>query len=134
MFVDACALVAVFAKEPAASAYEKAIDDAPDPWTTAFAIFETVLVLARPGLLGTDYQATLQVVLRYLSDREVALRELGAPEEVLRNAVSVAERHGVSKRALSAFDCFHYAAAKTAGSSMLTLDKLLRDTDVPTLP
>ena len=36
--------------------------------------------------------------------------------------------------ALSNFDCFHYAYAKAADEPMLTLDKLLRATDLKTLP
>jgi ribonuclease VapC len=48
--------------------------------------------------------------------------------------VSVAERHGLGKRYLSNFDCFHYAHAKAAGAPMLTLDRLLRETDIETLP
>lgn len=134
MFVDACAIISVFADEADAALYENAIDEADDPWTTALAVFEAVLVLARPNQLAVSYADALDVVLDYLSRRSIALRELGDPGEVLRHAVSLAERHGVSKKALSSLDCFHYAAAKTARSPMLTLDNLLRDTDVPTLP
>lgn len=134
MFVDACAIVSVFAGEPEAATYETAIDGSDDPWTTALAVFEAVMVLARPSQLGVGYVDALDVVLRYLDERCIALRELGDPKAVLQNAVALAVRHGVSKKTLSAFDCFHYASAKTAGSPMLTLDRLLRDTDVPTLP
>ena len=48
--------------------------------------------------------------------------------------MAVAEKHGIGKRALSNFDCFHYAHAKVAGAALLTYDRLLRETDVPTLP
>ena len=53
---------------------------------------------------------------------------------LLAHAVAVAERHGIGKRALSNFDCFHYAYAKAAGAPLLTLDKRLRQTDAPTEP
>ena len=49
-------------------------------------------------------------------------------------AVAVAEAHGVGKRELSNFDCFHYAYAKAAGEPLLTLDRRLRATDVETRP
>jgi ribonuclease VapC len=62
------------------------------------------------------------------------LRETGAPRDVLHHAVAAAERHGIGRRALSNFDCFHYAFAKAGGIPLLTLDRLLRETDVPTLP
>ena len=46
----------------------------------------------------------------------------------------MAEKHGVGKRALSNFDCFHYAYAKTTNEPLLTLDERLRATDVVTRP
>jgi ribonuclease VapC len=46
----------------------------------------------------------------------------------------VAEQSGLGKRHLSNLDCFHYAHAKAAGVPLLTLDRLLRDTDAETLP
>lgn len=134
MFIDACALVAIFSKEADAAAYESAIDEAATAWTTAIAVFETVLVLARPEKLGLSVEAIYDILIGYLEYREIELKELGPPQEILKHALLVAVRHGVSRKKLSAFDCFHYAAAKTAGSPILTLDKLLRDTDVPTLP
>ncbi len=74
------------------------------------------------------------VVVEWLDARRIALREAGSPRDVLAHAVSVAERHGIAKRHLSNFDCFHYAHAKQMGAPLLTLDWLLRDTDVGTLP
>ncbi len=68
----------------------------------------------------------------WLGARDIALREPGRPPDVLAFAVAVAEKHGLGKRALSNFDCFHYAYAKATGAEMLTLDRLLRATDVKT--
>lgn len=134
MFLDACALVSVLSKEPEAPVYQDAIDRAEVRWTTALAAFEAILVLARPNKFGVSFSEVEAVVLEYLSEKRIELRDAGAPETVLRNAVTVADRYGAGKKKLSTLDCFHYAAAKTAGSPMLTLDKLLRETDVPTLP
>ena len=64
----------------------------------------------------------------------LSLREPASPREVLSYAVAVAEKHGLGKRHLSNFDCFHYAHAKAAGVPLLTLDRLLRETDIETLP
>lgn len=135
MFVDACVIVAILADEPEAAAYGAALDDSsPPPWTSALAAFEAVLVLARPERLNLSYRDSELFVLDFLKRQQIELKDIGAPETVLRNAVMVADRHGTGKKKLSTLDCFHYAAAKTAGSPMLTLDKLLRETDVPTLP
>jgi ribonuclease VapC len=46
----------------------------------------------------------------------------------------VAEKHGIGRRALSNFDCFNYAYAKACGVPLLTLDRLLRQSDVATEP
>ena len=135
MFVDACAIVALLADEPEAASYAAALDESPSaPWTSALAVFEAILVLARPSQLDLDYAQTQAVVVCFLKRRSIALRELGDPEAVLNNAVAVADRHGAGRKSLNIPDCFHYASAKTTGSPMLTLDRLLRDTDVPTLP
>ncbi|PZQ11933.1 MAG: PIN domain-containing protein [Ancylobacter novellus] len=134
MFIDACAIVSVLSNEPEADGYKAAIDRADAPWTSALAAFEAVLVLARPGKLGVGYSIVHELMLLYFAERGIALKQLGDPKEVLRNAVTAAERHGSGRKKLSTFDCFHYAAAKAAGSPMLTLDRLLRETDVPTLP
>lgn len=134
MFLDACALVSVLSKEPEGPSYEDAIDRAEVRWTTALAAFEAILVLARPNKFGVRFSEVEAVMLEFLLEKRIELRDAGAPEAILRNAVMVADRHGTGKKKLSTLDCFHYAAAKAAGSPMLTLDKLLRETDVPTLP
>jgi len=134
MFVDACALVSIFSKEPEAEAYASAIARSKAPWTTPLAAFEAILVLARPTKLNVGYLTAYDLVTSYLADREIALTDLGDARDVLLNAVMAADRYGSGRKRLSTFDCFHYAAAKIAGSPMLTLDRLLRDTDVPTLP
>ena len=72
--------------------------------------------------------------LAKLEPRDIALRDPPLPGRVLAHAVAVADRHGVGQRALSNFDCFHYAYAKTAGEPLLTLDRLLRSTDAETKP
>ena len=62
------------------------------------------------------------------------MREPTSPHEVLSHAGAGAERQGLGKRYLSNCDCFHYAHAKAAGAPMLTLDGLLRETDIEPLP
>lgn len=134
MFVDACAVIAILAREADAEAYQAALDRAPDPFMSPLAAWEAVLVLARPDQMNCSFSQALRVVTRWLDANDVALRDGTHPQDVLSHAVLVAESHGIGKRALSNFDCFHYAHAKAAGAPLLTLDRLLRETDVTTVP
>jgi ribonuclease VapC len=74
------------------------------------------------------------VVVEWLDARGIDLQEASAPRDVLAHAVGVAEKYGIGRRALSNFDCFHYAHAKAAGVPLLTLDQHLQQTDLSTRP
>ena len=134
MFVDACAIVSILAREETANAYRHALDSASDPFTSPLAAWEAILVLSRPGSLDCRFSDAARVVVEWLDMNSIALRDPGDPRDVLAHAVAVAEAHGVGKRGLSNFDCFHYAHAKVADAPLLTLDRLLRETDAETLP
>ncbi|HEY0125023.1 MAG TPA: type II toxin-antitoxin system VapC family toxin [Rhizobium sp.] len=134
MFVDACAIVSMMAGEDTASAYEAALLDATSPSTSALAAWEAIIVLSRPDQLNCRYSEAEGAVLEWLDARNIRLQEPDAPRRVLSFAVAVAEKHGLGRRHLSNFDCFHYAYAKAMGAPLLTLDQLLRETDVDTVP
>jgi ribonuclease VapC len=134
MYVDACAIVSLVAREDSASAYAEALAGAADPWTSMLAAWEATIVLSRPGQLNCAFRQAERVVVEWLEERNIALRESGRPREVLALAVAVAEKHGLGKRALSNLDCFHYAYAKAADDPILTMDRLLRATDAEALP
>lgn len=134
MFIDACAIVSIFADEDSAPAYEQALASAEAPFTSALAAWEAIIVLSGPDQLNCSYLDAHAVVTEWLDLRNIALRENASPLDTLRLAIEVAQKHGIGKRALSNFDCFHYAYAKVAGTPLLTLDTLLRQTDVATLP
>lgn len=129
MFVDACAIVSIMAGEETAPAYEAALARADSPFTSAMAAWETIIVLSRPDQLDCRYSDAETVVTEWLDARGIEIRETTAPRAVLAYAVEVAEKHGVGRRALSNFDCFHYAYARVAEAPILTLDRLLRQTD-----
>jgi ribonuclease VapC len=134
MYVDACVIVSLIAREDSASAYAGALSGVADSWTSPLAAWEATIVLSRPGQLHCSFAKAERVVVEWLEERNIALREPERPREVLALAVAVAEKHGVGKRALSNFDCFHYAYAKSADTPILTLDRILRATDPKTLP
>ena len=134
MYLDACAIVALIAGEATAPAYAEALAGARDPWTSPLAAWEAIIVLSRPDTLDCPFSAAERVVVEWLEARDIKLRAPKDPREVLAHAVAVAETHGLGKRALSNFDCFHYAFAKAAGAPILTLDRLLRETEAETRP
>lgn len=134
MFVDACAIISILAREDTAEAYQSALTGASGPFTSALAAWEAVIIMARPDQLDCSYTEAEGVVVSWLETNGIALREHLDPRTVLAHAVAVAQTHGVGKRALSTFDCFHYAQARAAGTPLLTLDRLLQQTDVETLP
>ena len=134
MFVDACAIVSILTEEDTSRAYETALATASEPFTSSLAAWEAVMVLARADKVDCGLTAASQIVLAWLDRNAIQLRDIDRPRELLAHAVAVAEAHGLGKRALSNFDCFHYAHAKAAGVPLLTLDRLLRQTDVLTLP
>ncbi|WP_298673099.1 type II toxin-antitoxin system VapC family toxin [uncultured Sphingomonas sp.] len=134
MFIDACAIISIFANEETAPAYDRAIMAAEAPYTSALAAWEAIIVLSRPDQLDCPYIEAHALVTEWLALRNIELRECPLPADALLYAVEVAQEHGIGKRKLSNFDCFHYAHAKVAGTPLIALDRLLRDTDIVTLP
>lgn len=134
MFVDACVIISLMAGEDSAAAYDAELEKAEAPFTSPLAAWEAIIAMSRADQLDCPYTATEALVVAWLDERRIDIREPGSPREVLAHAVAVAEKHGLGKRHLSNFDCFHYAHAKTAGAPLLTLDRLLRQTDAETLP
>jgi len=80
-----------------------------------------------------DVGQAVRIVLYWLDGFAVDLRQSCPPREVLKHAPSAAGKYGLGKRALSNFNCFHFAYAKAAGLPVLTLDHLLGDTDLQTV-
>jgi ribonuclease VapC len=135
MFVDACALVAILSGEPEAPAYAEALRQAEAPFTSPLAAFEAIVILARPQKFGTTLTRAQALVQDFLQERAITLRWPSAPEaELLAAALAVAQDKGLGKRHLSAFDCFHYAQARTEGAVLLTLDQILRSAGGPVAP
>lgn len=134
MFVDACAIVSMMAGEDTAPAYGAALARAEQPFTSPMAAWEAIIILSAPRQLDCRYSEAEAAVVEWLDARGIELRDAPSARDVLAFAVDVAEKHGIGRRALSNFDCFHYAHAKAGGVPLLTLDALLRQTDVAVEP
>ncbi len=79
------------------------------------AAWEAIITLSWTDQLDCRYSDAEAAVVEWLDARGIELREAPSPREVLSFAVDVAEKHGIGRRALSNFDCFHYAHAKAGG-------------------
>ncbi len=134
MFIDACVIVAIMADEDTTHAYEGALATSTQAFTSPMAAWEAIIVLSRSEKLNCRYNDAEVAVVRWLDARNIEIRETGAPRESLSLAVAAAQFYGIGKRRLSNFDCFHYAHAKTSQQPLLTMDRLLRETDVEFLP
>jgi ribonuclease VapC len=135
MFIDACAIVSILSDEPDAEAYAAALRLDDQPFTSALAAWEAIMILARPEKFGVPHAASLAIVSEFLAARGIALKHGDAsPETLLELAVQAAAGNGAGAGKLSGFDCFHYAWAKAGDGQMLTLDARLRATDLRTQP
>ena len=99
MFVDACAIVSVMAGEETAPAYETALAQSDAPFTSAMAAWEAIIVLSRPDQLNCRYSEAQAVVTEWMDARGIDLREATDARTVLANAIAVAEKHGIGRRA-----------------------------------
>lgn len=134
MYVDARAIIAMIAGEPQAEKCEAALAKARDAFTSPLAAFEAIMLLSRKDQLDCSYKQAELVVTEWLAARNIELRNPASPARLLSLAVSAAQEHGVGRKALTSFDCFHYAYAKAARRPLMTLESRLRETDVEAAP
>ena len=134
MFVDAAAMVAVLSLEAEAERCLNAISAASAPFTSPIAVWEATLSLARPNKLSLPLAASQQLVMRFLDERGIDLRDLPPPPEAAALSLEAAQRFGSGKRRLNLADCFHYACARHHNVPILSTDGEFRLTDLATVP
>jgi ribonuclease VapC len=118
MFVDASAIIAILTREPDSDRLADLLDGAPEPFTSPVAIFEAVLGICRKRQ-ATVEQATVEVG-RFLETAGIRTVPVTPSDGVI--ALQAASRFGKGRghpAQLDLGDCFAYALAKTAGSSIL---------------
>ena len=114
MFIDASAIVAILTSEPEADA----IETAPDPITSAVAIYEAVLAVSRKKQ-GQLFQAR-QDVADFLLTASVRTAPIaGIETEAALDAFARYGRARGHQARLNMGDCFVYAVAKTTGCRLL---------------
>ena len=118
MFVDASALVAILVREPGWEALAKKLGLAVRPITSAIAIYETALAVAR--LRDGDLVLALADVRAFLHAADMAVVEIGTDDADA--AVTAFARFGKGRNhpaRLNRGDCFAYALAKRHGVPLL---------------
>jgi ribonuclease VapC len=71
VFVDACAIVSIFAGEESATAYDQALAEADAPHTSALAAWEAIIVLSRDDQLACSYVNAYELVTEWLALRNI---------------------------------------------------------------
>jgi ribonuclease VapC len=134
MFVDACAIIALLSDEPEADRMSDALMSAEHRMTSAVAVLEAALGLARPEKFGLSVQAVEPIILEFLDERGIEVRDLPPAMEATRLALSAAHRYRAGRHGLNLGDCLHYACAKFYGVPILATDDEFRQTDLETVP
>jgi ribonuclease VapC len=133
MYVDASALVAVLSGEPEADRVAGAITAAPVAITSAVAVLETALALARPDKFDRPVAEVEPMVLEFLAGRGIEIRDLPPGPEAARLAVDAAHRFCAGRRGLNLGDCLHYACAKHHRMPILATGGEFGQTDLETV-
>lgn len=134
MFVDACAIIALLSDEPEAERVSNALVSAERRMTSAVAVLEATLGLARPDKFGLSVEAVEPIILEFLEERGIEIRDLPPAMETTRLALSAAHRFRTGRHGLNLGDCLHYACAKFYGVPILATDDEFRRTDLDTVP
>ena len=134
MFVDAAAIVAMLSNEAEAERCAQAVVDASTPFTSAIALWEAAVALARPEKLAIPVARSAEIVSRFLEERAIALRELPPAPEAASLSVEAASRFRSNAIRLNMADCFHYACARYYAVPMLSTADEFRLTDLETVP
>ncbi|UWU16591.1 type II toxin-antitoxin system VapC family toxin (plasmid) [Rhizobium sullae] len=134
MFVDACAIIALLSDEPEAERVSDAIVAAKDAFTSPVAVMEAVLGLARPDKFGLVVAEVEPIVIEFLDERGIEVRDLPPASETTGLALSAAHRYRSGRSGLNLGDCLHYACAKYFDVPILATADEFRQTDARTVP
>ena len=102
--------------------------------TSPVAVLEAALGLARPDKFGLSVGALEPLILEFLDERGIEIRDLPPAMETTHLALSVAHRYRRGRHGLNLGDCLHYACAKFYGTPILATADEFRQTDLETIP
>ncbi len=131
MFVDASALAAIVLGEPGAQGLTERLDLATEPITSAIAIYEAVLAVARQRSGG--FFAARADVGTLLDEARIRIVPIEAVEAAI--AIDAFQRFGKGQghpARLNLGDCFAYACARRHQTSLLFKGDDFSQTDIET--
>jgi ribonuclease VapC len=134
MFVDACAIVALLSDEPEAERVSQALVSADHRMTSPVAVLEAALGLARANKFDLSVDAVEPIILEFLDERGIEIRDLPPAMETTRLALSAAHRYRAGRHGLNLGDCLHYACARFYGVPILATADEFRQTDLEIVP
>ncbi|MBS7546435.1 type II toxin-antitoxin system VapC family toxin [Ancylobacter oerskovii] len=134
MFVDACAIIAVLTDEPEAERVSQALATAKKRITSPLAVLEAVLALARPDKFNLTVEALEPLVLEFLEERGIEIRDLPPAKRATALSLHAAHRYRAGRHGLNLGDCLHYACAKYYRVPILATADEFRQTDIETVP
>ena len=83
---------------------------------------------------GRAVDAGEAMVVEFLDERGIEIRDLPPAMEATGLALSAAHRFRTGRQGLNLGDCLHYACAKFYGVPILATDDEFRQTDLETVP
>jgi ribonuclease VapC len=128
VFVDASALVAILLREPEGKSLADRIEVAPRRLTSALAVYEATLAIARAREMSIDRAS--RHLTTFLDRAGIETVQIGEAE---RDAALKAFDHfgkGRHPARLNMVDCFAYACARTNGVPLLFKGDDFAQTDV----
>lgn len=134
MFIDACALIAVLADEEEAQRVSDAISEAHVRFTSPVTVLEAALGLARPDKFDIAVDTAEKIIIEFLEERDIELRDLPPAADTAALAISAAARFRSGRHGLNLGDCLHYACAKYHDAPILATADEFRQTDVAVIP
>jgi len=134
MFIDACAIIALLSDEPEAERVSDAIASARQRMTSPVAVLEAALGLARPDKFDITIETVEPLILEFLAERGIEIRDLPPAKVATSLALSAAHRYRAGRRGLNLGDCLHYACAKYYEVPILATAHEFRQTDLETVP
>lgn len=134
MFVDAAAIVAILSDEGEARRCSQAMMEAPSAITSPIAIWEAAVAPAGPDKLARPLETAERLVLRFLDDRGIAIRDLPEAPEATSLSLEAALRFRSGTMRLNLADCSHYACARHYRVPILSTAGEFRSTDIETVP
>jgi ribonuclease VapC len=129
LFLDASAITAIIAREPAADRLLEKLEHGGPASTSPLAVYEAVLAMVRINSIPVG-QAKHDV-LSFLSKAEVSIDAISAHDAEI--ALAAFEQFGKPhhKAKLNMGDCFAYAATMSRKAELLFVGNDFNQTDVP---